>query len=80
MPLKIAVVARFYELCMRFDVGLNALAERSGVSPSNLCDMLDPGCRQLDIALIKKLCDGLGLTLGEFFTTEAFDGLRSEIK
>ena len=29
---------------------------------------------------IKKLCDGLGITLGEFFSTPEFDALEQEIK
>ena len=36
--------------------------------------------KELSINTIKKLCDGLGITLGEFFETELFDNLEQEIK
>ena len=29
---------------------------------------------------IKMICDGLGITLGEFFSTPEFDGIEQEIK
>jgi hypothetical protein len=29
---------------------------------------------------IKMICDGLGITLGEFFNTPEFDALEQEIK
>ena len=33
-----------------------------------------------EIATIKKICDGLVITLGEFFSTKEFDDLEQEIK
>ena len=32
------------------------------------------------VVTIKKLCDGLEITLGEFFSTPEFDTLEQEIK
>ena len=34
----------------------------------------------LTICRYKKLCDGLDITLGDFFDTEQFDNLEQEIK
>jgi hypothetical protein len=42
--------------------------------------MLDSHRRDLSIITIKKLCDGLNLTLGEFFSTPEFDALEQEIR
>jgi len=42
--------------------------------------MLDSRRRDVSIITIKKLCDGLDLTLGEFFSTPQFDELEQEIK
>jgi len=33
-----------------------------------------------EVATIKKICDGLEITLGEFFSTPEFDNLEQEIK
>ncbi len=42
--------------------------------------MLDGRRREVTINLIKKLCDGLDMTLGEFFSAPVFDELEQEIK
>ncbi len=42
--------------------------------------MLDPRRREVSVNLVKKLCDGLNMTLGEFFGTPAFDALEQEIQ
>ena len=42
--------------------------------------MLDPKRRKLQIATIKILCDGLGMTLAEFFDAPEFETLEQEIR
>ncbi len=58
----------------------NELANLSGVTPSTVYSMLDDRRKELSINTIKKLCDGLEITLGEFFNTPLFDNLEQEIK
>lgn len=41
---------------------------------------LDPDRKEITVNLMKKLCDGLDMTLGEFFSTQKFDELEQEIK
>ncbi len=79
MPVKDVVAARFHELCLERDITANELANRSGVTPSTVYSLLDPRRREVSISTIKKLCDGLDVTLGEFFSTPAFDALEQEI-
>ncbi len=79
MPVKDVVAARFHELCQERDITANELANRSGVTPSTVYSLLDPRRREVSISTIKKLCDGLDVTLGEFFSTPAFDALEQEI-
>ena len=55
-------------------------AYRSGVTPSTVYSMLDGRRREVTINLIKKLCDGLDMTLGDFFSAPVFDELEQEIK
>ena len=80
MAVKEAVVDRFLELCAQREIKPNELATRSGVTPSTVYSMIDARRRDISILTIKKLCDGLDVTLGEFFSTPAFDNLEQEIK
>lgn len=80
MTVKDAVVQRFREVCDQRGIKPNELANLSGVTPSTVYSMLDNNRRDLSIITIKKLCDGLDMTLGEFFSTPGFDDLEQEIK
>ena len=80
MGVKDAVVERFNELMKQKGLLPNALANLSGVTPSTVYSMLDPRRKELSINLIKKLCDGLEITLGEFFSVPLFDSLEQAIQ
>lgn len=77
---KEAVVARFQELCNKRGLNPNALANLAGVTPSTVYSMMDPRRKDVSIITIKLLCDGLDITLGEFFSTQEFDSLEQELK
>lgn len=79
MSVKDMVVSRFRELCNERNIKINELAYRSGVTPSTAYSMMDPKRRDISIVTIKKFCDGLNITLGEFFSTIDFDSLEQEI-
>ena len=79
MGIKDAVVERFQNLCRQRNIKYNELAVRSGVTPSTVYSMMDPRRRDVSIITIKKLCDGLEITLGQFFSTPEFDALEQEI-
>ena len=80
MGVKDAVAARFSRICAERNISLNELASVSGVTPSSVYSMLDQSRQNVSIVLIKKLCDGLEMSLGEFFSAPEFDGLEQEIK
>lgn len=80
MSVKDAVTERFKSLCKERNIKINELANRSGVTPSTAYSMMDAKRRDISIVTIKKLCDGLEITLGEFFSTPEFDGLEQELK
>lgn len=80
MSVKDAVAERFQELCNERNIKINELANLSGVTPSTAYSMLDKNRRDVSIVTIKKFCDGLEITLGEFFSTPEFDELEQEIK
>ena len=80
MDIKDAIVKRFNELCTERNMRINELANISGVTPSTAYSMMDKSRRDISIRTIKKFCDGLEITLGEFFSTKDFDNLEQEIK
>lgn len=80
MNVKEAVVARFQALMKEKNIKTNELANISGVTPSSVYSMLDPRRKEVSVNLVKKLCDGLEITLGEFFSASVFDELDQEIQ
>lgn len=80
MSVKDAVAARFAALCSARKLKPNGLAAVSGVTPSTVYSMLDPARRDVSIVTIKKLCDGLEISLEEFFADEIFRELEQEIQ
>lgn len=77
---KEAVVARFKAIMAMRGMKPNELANLSGVTPSSVYSMLDPRRKEVSINLIKKFCDGLDMSLGEFFSAPIFDELEQEIR
>lgn len=80
MDVKDVIAKRFQQLCRERDIRPNELATLSGVTPSTVYSMLNPVRRNISVVAVKKLCDGLGITLGDFFNTPEFDALDQEIK
>lgn len=80
MSVKDTVANRFQQLCTQRNIKPNELANLSGVTPSTVYSMLDIRRRDISILTIKKLCDGLNISLGEFFSTPEFDALEQEIQ
>ena len=80
MSVKDAVTQRIKGLCGERGITPNSLANISGVTPSTVYSLLDPSRREISVSTVKKLCDGLEMTLGEFFSAPEFDELEQEIK
>ena len=77
---KNAVVQRLKNICQDRGIKANELANISGVTPSTVYSLLDPERKNASITTIKILCDGLDITLGEFFSSSEFDDLEQEIQ
>ena len=80
MNTKEAIANRILQLCDERSIAVNELANTSGVSPSTVYSILNEKSQNPGTITIKKLCDGLEITLGEFFSTPEFDALEQEIK
>ena len=80
MRTKEAIANRILELCDKRTIAINELANISGVSPSTVYSILSEKSQNPGVVSIKKICDGLNISIREFFDSELFDGLEQEIK
>lgn len=74
------VANRIVSLCTERRLSFHALARLSAVPPTTVKNILNGSSRNPGIVTIKKLCDGLDITLIEFFDTEEFRALEQEIR
>ena len=75
-----AVRQRILELCDKHDISVNKLSNISGVTQSTVNNIVSGRNNSAAVSTIKKLCDGLGITIEEFFNSEVFRELDQEIK
>ena len=75
-----AVKERILELCREQDISINKLSSMSVVTQSTVNNIVSGRNRSTTISTIKKLCDGLGITIEDFFHSELFRGLEQELK
>ena len=80
MNAKEAVAKRILELCQQKNMTVNALATASGVSPSTVYSMLNEKSLNPGVVSIKKLCDGLEISVRTFFDSPLFEDLEQEIR
>ena len=75
-----AVKERILELCREKNISINKLSTMSGVTQSTVNNIVSGRNRSATISTIKKLCDGLGITIEEFFDSALFQNLDQEIQ
>ena len=75
-----AVRQRIIQLCQARDISINKLSSISGVTQSTVNNIVSGRNNSATVSTIKKLCDGLGITIDEFFHSDLFAGLEQEIK
>ena len=80
MDIGEAVKERNLELCREKNLSVNKLSNMSGVTQSTVNNIVSGRNHSATISTIKKLCDGMGITIEEFFNSELFRGLEQEIK
>ena len=80
MDTRKAIANRLLILCEKNKLSVNALARLSAVPPSTLKNIINGGSKNAGVVTIKKLCDGLDISLREFFNDDIFDNIEQEIK
>jgi transcriptional regulator with XRE-family HTH domain len=75
-----AIANRIRQLCVKNGITPNGLSNLAAVPQSTVKSILNGESQNPGAVTIKKLCDALEITLGEFFSTPEFDALEQEIK
>lgn len=75
-----AVRQRIIQLCQERNISVNKLSSISGVTQSTVNNIVSGRNNSATVSTIKKLCDGLGITIDEFFHSDLFAELEQEIK
>ena len=75
-----AVKERILELCREKNISINKLSTMSGVTQSMVNNIVSGRNRSATISIIKKLCDGLGITIEQFFDSDLFRDLDQELQ
>ena len=71
---------RILQLCQERNMTINRLATVSALPPSSIKNILYGKSQNPKLLTIKLICDGLDITLGQFFSTPEFDGLEQELE
>lgn len=80
MDTRTAVANRLVELCGQRGWTIHKLATEAAVPPSTVKSILYGNSKNPGIVTIKMLCDGLGISLEEFFSGVEFANLQQEIQ
>lgn len=75
-----AVKLRIVELCKNNNITVNKLATVCGITQSTLNNIVGGRNNSTTVSTIKKICDGLNISIIEFFSSEIFDNLEQEIR
>lgn len=79
MNISTAVKERILGLCQERNISVNKLCTICGITQSTVNNIISGRNNSTTVSTIKKICDGLDITLGEFFSTPEFDALEQEI-
>ena len=80
MDIVSAIRDRILRLCAEHNITINKLATLSALPPSSIKNILYGKSNDPKIRTIKKICDGLNITLIDFFNSPEFESLDQAIK
>ena len=80
MRISDAVRLRILELCKQNNITLNKLSTICGITQSTLNNIISGRNSTTTVSTIQKICDGLEITILDFFASPLFENLEQEIK
>lgn len=79
MTARQAVRKRILDLCDSHNMTINKMAVESGLTQSTLNSIINKGSQNPTLSTIAKICDGLGISVREFFDNELFENIEQDI-
>ena len=80
MTLKEAIIQRIFKLCDERGLTINKLSTVCGMTQSTINNIVNGRNKSVTTSTVKKICDGLGITITDFFDDPLFRDLEQEIK
>lgn len=80
MTIGEAVRLRILELCQQRDISVNRLSMICGITQSTLNNIIGGRNRSTTVSMVQKICDGLDITITEFFQSDLFEQIEQEVK
>lgn len=80
MTIGEAVRKRIIALCQEHNISINKLSTISGVTQSTVNNIVSGRNNSATVSTIQKLCDGLGISITDFFASPLFQSLEQEIQ
>lgn len=80
MTVNEATRQRIFQLCEERNISVNKMCTMSGITQSTINNIVNNRNKGTTVSTVKKICDGLEITMEEFFHSELFDNLEQEIK
>ncbi len=80
MEIGTAVRLRIIELCREYEISINMLATKSGITQSTLNNIISGRNHSTTVSTIQKICDGLDIKISAFFSSSLFDKIEQEVK
>lgn len=74
------VVKRILDLCDEKRITINGLARLSALPPSTLKNIINGTSQNPGVVTLKKICDGLEISMIDFFDTNEFRLIEQEIR
>lgn len=78
MKLSTAISQKITKICMENNISLNELANRCCLTQSTLQSLVEEKYTSPQVITIVRICDGLNITLKEFFDDDLFLNLDRE--
>lgn len=76
MVIGTAIRLRILDICGQRNMTVNKLSTVSGITQSTLNNIVSGRNRSATVSTIKKICDGLDVTIIDFFDDDLFRDLR----
>ena len=73
MDINDAIIKRIAEICTEKNINICAASLNGGRSPSAIYDLIKGRTKCSKVSTIKTFCQGVGITLSEFFDREYFN-------